>query len=192
MSQPKIFCIGFHKTGTTSLGAALTHLGYRVTGPNWIDNPRIAEEALPLALDLVPKYDAFRDNPWPVLYEDLHREFPTAKFILTVRAADAWIDSVLRHFADASTPMREWIYGHGHGSPRGNESIYVARMEQHNRDVEAHFGNKAGSLLVLRVTDGEGWNRLCPFLEKPMPDCAFPQLNAAEQRVAAAATSRCI
>ena len=30
----KIFCIGFHKTGTKSLGLALGILGYKVTGPN--------------------------------------------------------------------------------------------------------------------------------------------------------------
>jgi hypothetical protein len=30
----KAFCIGFHKTGTTSLKRALEKLRYRVAGPN--------------------------------------------------------------------------------------------------------------------------------------------------------------
>ncbi|MEL7319154.1 MAG: sulfotransferase, partial [Pseudomonadota bacterium] len=31
-ARQKVFCIGFQKTGTSSLREALTRLGYRVTG----------------------------------------------------------------------------------------------------------------------------------------------------------------
>jgi UDP-N-acetylmuramate-alanine ligase len=42
--ETKVFCIGFHKTGTTSLAVALKTLGYRVTGPNGVHDPDIAGE----------------------------------------------------------------------------------------------------------------------------------------------------
>jgi hypothetical protein len=35
------------------------------------------------------------------------------------------------------TPMREWI--HGLGRPKGNENIYIARYERHNRQVMEYF-----------------------------------------------------
>ena len=63
MSHPKIFGIGFHKTGTSSLGAALKQLGLRVTGPNGLRNSHIAQEVYQIAFSLVDKYDAFQDNP---------------------------------------------------------------------------------------------------------------------------------
>ena len=50
-ADPKIFCIGFHKTGTTSLGQALEALGYRVCGEMGIREPRIGEIAMDLARD---------------------------------------------------------------------------------------------------------------------------------------------
>src|SRR5215472_9937783 len=43
LMKTKVFGIGFHKTATTSLAKALSYLGYRVTGPNWVDNPNPAE-----------------------------------------------------------------------------------------------------------------------------------------------------
>ena len=69
--KPKVFCIGFHKTGTKSLARALEILGYRVTGPNGTRDPRIAERALPMALDIAARFDAFNDNPWPILFREL-------------------------------------------------------------------------------------------------------------------------
>lgn len=180
--REKIFCIGFHKTGTKSLAAALTYLGYRVTGPNFIQNPRIGEQALSLALALVPNYDAFQDNPWPLLYKELYNLFPNARFILTVRPSEAWIRSVAEHFGTKTTPMREWIYGVGF--PRGNEETYVARYERHNREVLDFFRDKPGQLLLLDITAGEGWEKLCPFLGVDLPEASFPFANSAASRKA--------
>ena len=180
MDEPKIFGIGYHKTGTTSLASALKRLGYRVTGPNGVDNPRIAEEALRLALALAPEYDAFQDNPWPLLYRELDARFPGSRFILTLRPTDEWIASVVKHFGEEETPMRAWIYGHG--SPAGHEAAYVERYERHNREVVEYFASRPGDLLVLRITEGEGWEQLCPFLGRPIPKTPFPHRNRSDER----------
>lgn len=74
MRNEKIFCIGFHKTGTTSLALALSQLGYRVTGANGVWNPNIRNEVYELAFRLVEEFDAFRDNPWPLLYMRRYRK----------------------------------------------------------------------------------------------------------------------
>ena len=177
MSQAKLFGVGFHKTGTTSLADALRILGYRVTGPNGVMDPEIATNALPMALRLVEEYDAFQDNPWPLLFRELDRRFPGSKFVLTERPTRTWIASVVKHFGDRSTPMREWIYGVG--APRGHEGIFVARYERHNEEVRAYFADRPDDLLVLRVTEGDGWDKLCAFLGRAVPSAAFPHSNPA-------------
>jgi len=178
--KTKVFGIGFHKTGTTSLANALSYLGYRVTGPNGVDNPNIAEEVHQMAFDLANRFDAFQDNPWPVLYQELDERFPGSKFILTVRPTHDWIRSVVSHFNEDETPMREWIYGVGR--PRGNENLYIARYERHNREVIEYFKDRSKQLLVLNITAGEGWTKLCAFLGETVPDAPFPCANAAPQR----------
>lgn len=176
----KVFGIGFQKTATTSLAMALRVLGYRVTGPNGVNDPDIGQKVHTLTDKLVARFDAFQDNPWPLLYQRLDKQFPSSKFILTIRPADRWIKSVVRHFGTQSTPMRKWIYGVGF--PLGNEDTYVARYERHNREVLDYFQNRLDDLLVMRITEGDGWEKLCPFLGLNPPPCPFPHVNKATVR----------
>ena len=74
-----------------------------------------------MAFKLANRFDAFQDNPWPILYKELDRQFPDSKFILTLRPSDEWIRSVVSVFGDEETAVREWIYGVGH--PKGNEDV---------------------------------------------------------------------
>lgn len=171
----KIFGIGFHRTGTSSLAAALNYLGFSVTGPNGVNNPNIKYEAEEMAFKLVETYDAFQDNPWPLLYKQLDHRYPGSKFILTLRSTASWINSVVNYFGTNTTPMREWIYGIGY--PKGNEQIYINRYERHNREVLNYFNCRPDDFLVLDITAGEGWEKLCPFLGKTIPVVPFPHLN---------------
>ncbi len=175
MNCAKVFGIGFHKTGTTSLAQALSLLGYRVTGPNGVYDPFIARNVYDMAFALVDRYDAFQDNPWPILYKELDSRYPGSKFILTIRDTDRWIDSVVRDFGTGRTPMRQWIYGTG--SPLGHEETYIRRYQEHNQEVADHFRDRPEDCLVLRITQGDGWDRLCPFLGKDPPGGPFPSLN---------------
>jgi len=177
MKKHKVFGIGFHKTGTTSLAAALRQLGYSVTGPNGVHRSDIAQIAWPMCLSLMEQFDAFQDNPWPVLYRELYAYCPEEKFILTIRDADSWLKSVRGFFGQQVTPMRAWIYGHG--GPEGNEKSYLERYERHNREVIEFFEDKPGKLLVMDLSNGDGWEKLCAFLnEFPIPDTPFPHKNA--------------
>src|SRR5258707_2997466 len=167
-TRAKVFCIGFQKTGTTSMRSALEMLGYRVAGHFGVDDPAIRDNALPSALELARKYSAFQDNPWPLLFRDLDEHFPGSRFVLTVRDPQRWIESVVGHFGEQSTPMREWIYGPG--SPRGNEDVYLERYERHNREVREYFAARGGDLLEMDVEAGDGWDPLCDFLGHSPPD----------------------
>lgn len=175
MPRPKVFCIGFHKTGTSSMGRALELLGYRVCGPVGTRAPDIATKALPLALAEAERHDAFQDNPWPVLFRELDARYPGSKFVLTLRPETEWLASACRHFGSESTPMREWIYGAG--APLGNEARYRERYARHEREVREHFARRPDDLLVLELPDADPWAKLCPFLGVARPAVEFPWLN---------------
>jgi hypothetical protein len=177
--RPKVMGIGFHKTGTTSLRVALEQLGYTVTGPDWTDNPRIGTEVYGLARRRLEEVDAVQDNPWPILFREIDGWYPDARFVLTIRSTDSWIRSTVNYFGTRTTPMRQWIYGPEAGCPQGHEDVYVRRYEQHNRDVLAYFRDRPGDLLVMDLTRGDGWDKLCAFLGVAVPDTAFPHANAA-------------
>lgn len=176
----KVFCIGFQKTGTSTVRAALKTLGYTVTGPNNTRDPDISHNLTGIVTSLSYKYDAFQDNPWPLVYQEMDALHPGSKFILTVRDSEAWIKSVVRHFGTSSTPMRELIYGFG--SPVGYENTYVRVFESHNREVKDYFSERGDDLLVVDLTKYGAWAPLCAFLDRPIPRLPFPHSNSALKR----------
>lgn len=104
-ARPKVFCLGFQKTGTSSVGLALERLGRSVAGYHPfrhladqvdLDLERVWRIALPVA----EAHDAAQDTPWPILYRRLDEAFPGAKFIHVVRDPGAWIDSVRTDFGN--------------------------------------------------------------------------------------------
>lgn len=183
----KIFGIGFQKTGTSSLNEALALLGVRAGGglrlnhPKgvYIDPPLTNEKVWAVARDRVPEADAHNDNPWPLLYRELDSEYPNAKFVLTVRDTEHWLQSVVRHFADTQSDVMQWIYGVP--AAKGNEArlreIYLA----HNVAVRAHFLGR-GNFLEIDFEQGHGWRELCGFLGYAIPDAPFPHSNQAVDR----------
>lgn len=172
----KIFCIGFHKTGTTSLGKALKILGYNVKGPFGVRDKDIANNALSIAKVLVPQFDAFQDNPWPILYKELDKTYPGSKFILTLRDSKSWIQSQINYFGKEETEMRNWIYGFG--SPVSNEQVYLDTYNKHNESVLEYFKNRPKDILVMNLENNFSWSILCDFLNiKDIPDSPFPYLN---------------
>jgi len=139
-------------------------------------DPSIAVRVLDITLPLVQEFDAFRDNPWALIYEVLDRSFPGSLFIHTIREPNEWINSVVGRFGEQSTPMREWIYGIG--SPKGNETIYLERYRRHNQEVSKYFENQCHRYLRLDLPmEEDTWRKLCPFLDVPDPGIPFPRLN---------------
>ena len=178
--KSKVFCIGFHKTGTSSMASALKQLGYKVTGPDGVNDPDIEKNAITMAFNLAKHFDAFQDNPWPILFKELDAEFPDSKFILTLRSTDSWMKSQLNHFGVKETPMRQWIYGVG--CPEGNEDIYLARFKHHNEEVVEYFKDRPSDLLILDLPRGDGWEMLCPFLGVDIPAKPFPHTNKGDYK----------
>ena len=161
MNINKIFGIGFQKTGTKSLAAAFRQLGYKCCGGVGIHEQNLEENVYEMAFSMVEKYDSFQDNPWPILYKELDFKYPNSKFILTIRDKEDWIKSLVHHCGRRKAPITKWIYGKP--NPLGNEELFVSRYERHNQEVIEYFQNRPDSLLIMDITKGDRWEKLCPY-----------------------------
>ncbi len=184
MPRPKVFCIGFQKTGTTSLYAALTMLGYRtaaVIGRDW-SAKELALHGATACVETARNYDAAQDMPWPIYFRELDIAFPGSKFILTIRDAERWFASIEGHFGARGDAMQEFVYGESAAAPAGNKQQYLNVYRRHERDVRAHFANRPHDLLVLDLESGAGWRELCVFLGARIPSAPFPVKNRSGDR----------
>lgn len=175
-SQGKIIGVGFQKTGTSTLGQALELLGYEVCGVQWELAESLIKGDMGKIWELADCYEAFQDNPWPLLFREMDQRYPGSRFILTMREEDRWIRSVTDHLGKNSNRMREYIY-EGYGSPKGNEERYLERYRRHNKEVQDYFEERPDDLLIMNFEAGDGWDKLCAFLGHEIPDASFPHAN---------------
>ena len=94
----KIFCIGFNKTGTTSLEKLLRFYGYHL--PNQQEQEiRLAKQVFSTnyseLVSFVNNFNAFQDMPFSqgLTYVAVDALFPNSKFILTERDSEEWFNS---------------------------------------------------------------------------------------------------
>lgn len=177
----KVFCVGFQKTGTTSLQYALSRLGYRVGGVFPVTDLDKREQMYERAMGLLPQFDAFADNPWCLYFRELDKAVPGAKFILTSRDPEKWYASACKHFGKHPSQMHEWIYGEP--LPGGHKEAWIGRLQSHEAEVRSYFANRPDDFLEFDVAKGDGWNEICNFLGKKTPSSPFPMLNTAVRRV---------
>lgn len=173
--RPRVFCIGWHKTGTSTLGLALIELGYSVLGCRLDMVHPLRRRDIDAVLDCAGQFDALQDVPWAALYRELDERYPGSRFILTKRDEDSWLKSAHRHFSNTEIPLHEWLYGEGRLI--GNEKRYIERYRRHHRDVEGYFQDRPDDLLVMNLTRGDGWDTLCRFLGHEVPAKPFPHAN---------------
>lgn len=186
IATAKVLGIGLSRTGTLSLRQALEQLGYRAA--HYVDH----REALrgestwfagDFETDSLIGFDAAVDLPVPAFYPQLDTRYPGSRFILTVRDAESWIASVRRHWSrkpitdDAQGRYRRWVRLATYGTFGFSEARMRFVYETHVRNVMDFFAGRPRDLLVLDICGGQGWDRLCPFLDKPPPCGPFPWLH---------------
>ena len=183
-APPKIFCIGFHKTGSNSLGAALAQLGYRVSGAVGFDwtAEDLAYGGAKHCIETMEEFDAAKDMPWPHFFRQLDEAYPGSKFILTLRDADAWFQSLESHFGHKATELNAFAYGRDCARARGHKDHWVRVYIKHIADVREYFQARPGDLLEMNLPDGDSWEKLCPFLDKTAPTTPFPIKNTNARR----------
>lgn len=172
----KIFGIGLGRSGTTSLAHALTVLGYKTLH-------------FPQSMEQIDRHEASDDLTVASRFKELDQKYPGSKFILTVRELDSWVSSCLWHYQKnwggltrpepaKSFCMESGLKIYGAGVGRNIQPIdLVTGSARHLQDVMLYFRGREKDLLVLDIVGGDGWERLCKFLDKPTPNSPFPNSN---------------
>jgi hypothetical protein len=161
--------IGLGRTGTNSFCEALHILGYVAIG----HNPRFEE---------LRSLEGGADNGVTLHYKYLDYKFPASKFVLTLRKLPDWLHS-MEHVA-AANPVRSRDDDHIiyrrmtlYESVGFDIDKFTAAYYRHHADVRRYFVNRPSDLLEMTLVEGDGWEKLCPFLGLPAPDIPFPHLN---------------
>ena len=133
------------------------------------------------------KFQAVCDLPASILYRELDRRFPGARFILTTRCEQEWKKSAQNHFNAARRPQQTHCLNRmrldAYGSILYDEDRHLSALRRHNREVREYFRTRQRQLLEIDITAGAGWNDLCSFLEVGVPDAVFPHENKSDHKI---------
>ncbi len=203
----KIIGAGWGRTGTESLKKALEILGYTKCYHMFellTDSTRLRfweqldQERTTNFEALFEGYEAGVDFPVAGYYKELMQHYPDAKVILTVRDPDKWFESasktilrkppafvflVLRFLGLFSRKMGNFPKVHAYaertilkGLLQGrltDREFLKAKMQEWNNEVVQSV--PPDRLLIYEVKNG--WEPLCAFLGKPVPNTPFPRAN---------------
>jgi hypothetical protein len=193
--RSKVFGIGLHRTGTTSLNSSLQLLGLRsIHLPH---DPKTQQEILGflrdggdrLRLSVLEHCDALTDNPVCATFEALDAAYPHSRFILTVRDKDTWLRSCETYWVRVVEPFLRSIPGNPfavyvttigqalYGSAGFDLDRYSRAYDAYRERVDRHFRGREHDLLVLDLFSGQGWPELCAFLDRPALETPFPFEN---------------
>ena len=99
----KLFCIGFNKTGTTSVERVLLDWGLRI--PKQLEQEAILCDVIPQGdfsalRAFCADFDAFQDLPFSQssTYVACDALFPGSRFVLTTRHPERWVESYIRFY----------------------------------------------------------------------------------------------
>ena len=208
LQNPKVFCVGRNKTGTTSLAAALTSLGYRVGRQR--DAEFLMEDWGRRDFRRLIKYchsaDAFQDVPFShdYTFQAMDAAFPGSKFILSIRdSPEQWYQSTIRFQAKrlrertgenrVPTPddlkndpyvYKGWCWRNKelvYGPEEKtlfDEKLYKSHYSRHNERVQDYFRHRPGDLLVINLADPDSMKTLCEFLGHSWRGQEMPLRNA--------------
>ncbi|KAG0171117.1 hypothetical protein DFQ28_001572 [Apophysomyces sp. BC1034] len=201
MAPLQIIGAGFGRTGTHSLRVALDMLGYNThhmitfahdheKDPLFFKRAYEHPEEEHDWDEAYKGYDAAVDWPTAAFLEPLMKKYPNAKVILTERDADSWYRSVKNSIFQASKlgpigyPRAEDLHdmiktvildGDFADAERfADEEAIKRRFVEHNEHVRKIVPPE--KLLVVGL--GEGWDRLCEFLGKDVPNEPYPNTNS--------------
>ena len=177
----KIFGLGLPRTGNVTLASCIWTLCKQET-MGW--NKKAADHLLNGNTDdfkkMTEEFSSMTEMPWCCVYENLYEWYPDAIFILTHRENNSWITSMKIQINPKTNPetqggaaLRKWFFGSEF--PNGNEDAYLAKYEQHNKNVKSFFEHKNNFISV--DWQNSEWSQICKILDAEIPNSPFPYLN---------------
>lgn len=164
----KVFCIGFNKTGTTTVGKSLEMLGYRNTSFNErVFRKYYKNNDLVKVLQYTARFDSTDDLPWlrVDMIPILDRVFPNSKFIYLTRDEESWKKS-----------LNNWGFNLSGEYPDIEREL--KNFRNHKAFVFDYFENRSTEdFVILDVRDPLGFKKLADFLGKDTNREDFPHFN---------------
>jgi hypothetical protein len=139
---------------------------------------------------------AVTDQPAILFAEELLQAYPDAKVVVVERDVEPWYRSISALFATSLDPAflffrftdPFWIgriirvgvtsFGYSFGQAKTPTVAGLQkRARQGYREHCANIRNLVSKEKRLEYKLGSGWEPLCEFLGKPVPDVPFPHLN---------------
>ena len=194
----KIIGAGFGRTGTASLKEALEHLGYPCYHmEEAVKNVKFGHferwnEAFdgetPVDWDaLFGHYEATVDFPGCLFYKELMEAYPDASVILSVRDSESWwrsMSNLVRvarkiRFLTFLPFFRAFcgLFKRVGNDTFGGDFTKDNCIEVYERHVAAVKAAVPESRLLIYSVE-EGWEPLCAFIGKPVPEIPFPHSNS--------------
>jgi len=202
--KSKIFCIGFGKTGTTTIERVLKDFNFKL-GNQEKGELLISDwykRDFKNIIKLCKTADAFQDIPFalPYTFMALDQYFKYAKFILTERdSTEQWYHSLVNFHSKLwangiHVPTAEELKNANYrykGYPyevikqiynTNDDNLYhketlIKVYEQHNTSIKDYFKSRPEKLIVINVAKRDDYFRLSDFLnKKPLAD-NFPWKN---------------
>ena len=130
--------------------------------------------------DLLATLEAASDIGCVIFYKYLDYKHPDSKFVLCTRDLDSWLDSIQficekypSTDKDIAILRRMLLYE----SVTFNRQKFIDAYYRHHEDVRRYFHDLRMDLLEMNIIEGDGWEKLCPFLKLPIPKVPFPHFN---------------
>ncbi|KAL8864548.1 MAG: hypothetical protein Q9174_007311, partial [Haloplaca sp. 1 TL-2023] len=145
---------------------------------------------------ILQDYSAVTDIPCVLFPEDLMTAYPNAKVILTTRPVDAWLKSLsklhaitnwksMRLLAKVDPDIAKYLsllrIAITSWAPDGqwrSPADLTAGYHRHNEHIRSL--TKTHNIALLEFRSEDGWEPLCRFLNKPVPDEPYPYINAGD------------
>ncbi|KAH7317146.1 P-loop containing nucleoside triphosphate hydrolase protein [Stachybotrys elegans] len=209
----QVLCLGFNRTGTSTMSAAIEKLGipcwhsFCLLSTNFQDNEmwqdaidrKFFGKGTPFGRaefdQLLHGFGAVSsDTPAIAFSEELIAAYPEAKVVLVERDIDSWYKSYMSAIiGNMFHPVVSVVYhldrwylhvvgkvqrstAEGWMGIRGKkdaERLAKQRYREHYAKVRSVTPKER--LLEYKLADG--WEPLCEFLGKPVPETPFPHLN---------------
>mgnify|MGYP001225815217 FL=1 len=189
MSEPKIFVIGFNRTGTTTIHSFFKKNGLPAVhwNGNWMVSQFEQNIALkrPLLQDSYVYKDGEKTNikykeitvfsdmtrDWTAtdakdFYKKLDADYPGSKFILNVRDTKSWIRS-RRSLHEGAITKQHLKYYKLQDNEQGIEQlkkIWTSIHEQYHSEVLQYFKDRPDDLLVYDITK-DGPEKIVRFFD---------------------------
>ncbi len=184
--EQKVFGLGLSKTATSSLSEALNFLGVKTIHYPYDETTYNELRSGNYKLSLMNEWQGAVDIPIAPFYAQLDNAFPNSKFILTVREKESWQRSCEQHwklmdewqenFPDFKK-FQEFIGTVTYGINGFNRERFSWAYDNHVESVRKYFKKRKKDYLEIDICGGEGWQKLCKFLDCEAPDLKFPRAN---------------